>query len=70
MEAFTYLRLGSDESGESHFEEVELKLELTDFAPPADPLHVGVLGEATSIVVIAGDESWAGDEPHPPAITT
>jgi hypothetical protein len=28
MEAFTYLRLFADEDGESHFEEVELPLEL------------------------------------------
>jgi hypothetical protein len=65
MEAFTYLRLYSDEDGESHFEEVELSLELTDFAPPAEPLHLAVLGQATGVVLVAGDESWAGDELHP-----
>ena len=65
MDDFTYLRLYSDESGESHFEEVSLALELTDFAPPAAPAHLAAIGQVSSMAIVAGDESWAGEEPHP-----
>ena len=34
------IRLYSDAAGESHFEQVELKLTLRKFAPPAAPLRV------------------------------
>ena len=64
-ETFTYLRLYSDDTGESHFEEVEVTLALTDFAPPAAPAYLATLGEATSILILAGDENWGGTEPHP-----
>jgi hypothetical protein len=33
-----YLRIYADVSGESHFEDVNIKLTQTDFAPPAPPL--------------------------------
>ena len=33
-------RLYSDAAGESHFEQVDLKLTLREFAPPAAPLRV------------------------------
>jgi hypothetical protein len=62
---FAYLRLYTDEAGESHFQEIAVTLELTDFAPPAEPACLASLGDATSIAVIAGDGSWGGDEPHP-----
>src|SRR6266545_7296120 len=62
---FTYVRLFSDESGDSHFEDVEVGLELTDFAPPAAPLHVASLGAASSLMLVGADSSWRGDELHP-----
>jgi hypothetical protein len=62
---FSYQRLYADESGESHFDQVEVALQLTDFAPPAAPAHLAVLGDVTSVAVVAGDEAWAGGEPHP-----
>jgi hypothetical protein len=65
LDDFSYLRLFADEAGESHFDEVEVPLELTDFAPPADPAHLASLGEATALAVVAGDETWGGAEPHP-----
>ena len=34
------IRLYSDAAGESHFEQVDLKLTLREFAPPAAPLRV------------------------------
>jgi hypothetical protein len=65
VKTFAFLRLYADEAGESHFEEVEVTLAPTDFAPPAAPAHLAVLGEATSVAVVAGDETWRGSEPHP-----
>lgn len=35
----TYARLYADENGESHFEDVEIDLKLTDYAPPAHRLN-------------------------------
>jgi hypothetical protein len=65
MDEFTYNRLYADESGESRFEEVSVSLELTDFAPPAAPAHLAAIGEVSSMAIVVGDESWAGEEPHP-----
>jgi len=42
------------------------QLEERDFAPPAAPLSVGALGEATgSFLLVAGPRGWRGDAPHP-----
>jgi hypothetical protein len=65
MDDFRFTRLFADDSGESHFEEVSLSLELIDFAPPAAPAHLAAIGEVSSMAIVAGDESWAGEEPHP-----
>jgi hypothetical protein len=61
-----YVRLFAGEDGASHIEEGEAELEQHDFAPPAAPLSVGVLGEATgSFLIVAGPGGWHGDVPHP-----
>jgi hypothetical protein len=62
---FRYVRLYADEQGESHFAELDVELEPTDFAPPAAPLNLASLGSATGAVVVGADESWAGDALHP-----
>jgi hypothetical protein len=62
---FTYVRLFSDGSGDSHFEDVEVGFALTDFAPPAAPLHVASLGAASSLMLVGADSGWRGDEMHP-----
>jgi len=40
MQKVNYVRLYTDESGESHFEDLELELPPVDFAPPAGPLNI------------------------------
>jgi hypothetical protein len=35
----TYARLYADDQGESHFEDIEIDLALTEYAPPAPPLR-------------------------------
>lgn len=42
-----------------------MTLALTDFAPPAAPAHLVALGEATAIAIVAGNESWRGEQPQP-----
>jgi len=66
VEVFRYVRLFTGDDGRSHFEELEVPLEERDFAPPAAPLSVGALGEATgSFLLVAGPQRWRGDAPHP-----
>lgn len=35
-----YTRLYADDHGESHFEDIEIDLTLTEYAPPAPPLEL------------------------------
>jgi len=66
MELFRYVRLFTGEDGRSHFEDLDAPLEERDFAPPAAPLSVGALGEATgSFLLVGGPGGWRGDVPHP-----
>ena len=45
----TYIRLYADEFGESHFEDVEVDLTLTDYAPPAPPLNLSAFFPASQV---------------------
>lgn len=65
MQQEGYLRLFADAQGESHFEEVEANLELTDFAPPSVPVHVASLFPATACGLIGSAADWDGSSPHP-----
>ena len=51
-----YVRLYSDEGGDSHFEDVEVGFESVDFAPPAPPLD---LSSSTPASQLPGDSSFA-----------
>lgn len=59
------LRLYADESGESHFDTLEIPLTARDFAPPAAPLQVSPEQAAAYYVVIQLPVGWGGDRPHP-----
>jgi hypothetical protein len=65
MVQFKFVRLYSDELGDSHFDEQRLAMTLADFAPPAPPLAVSARQEASGFVVIQLPVAWCGDEPHP-----
>lgn len=65
MQVFAYVRVHSDDAGESHFEDVEATMELTDFAPPAAPVNLAPLGQAEAVALFGGDSDWGGDVPHP-----
>jgi hypothetical protein len=55
----------NDDSGESHFEDVDATLVPTDFAPPAPPIDLAALGQAERIALVGGDRDWGGEIPHP-----
>ena len=57
----TYTRLFTDDNGESHFEDCEAELALTDFAPPASPLAVSESFPASNAAFLAGPSGWTGD---------
>ena len=61
-----YLRLYSDASGESHFEECELALQEQDYAPPADPLLVSEHFPANAFHIIEMPVGWVGNWHHAP----
>src|SRR5436309_1328863 len=57
----TYARLYADASGESHFEEVEMDLTLTDYAPPAPPLNLSASLPATQVGFMNASAGWSSD---------
>jgi hypothetical protein len=70
MEAgLTYVRVFADEQGRSRLEEQALAFDRELSAPPAEPLKVASLlaafGAPEDVMLVAGDSSWAGSEPHP-----
>jgi hypothetical protein len=65
MQQAKYVHLYSDESGESHFEDLETALPPVDFAQPAAPLNIGQLLPATQTLWMGAPAGWAGEEFHP-----
>ena len=54
-------RLYSDATGESHFEEVEIDLDLTDYAPPAPPLYLSADTPAGQFTIMKAPAGWSSD---------
>jgi hypothetical protein len=61
------VRLYSDLSGESHFEDLEEELTATNFAPPAAPLYLSSLISATQTGLLGAPAGWIGDWHPSPA---
>ena len=57
----TYTRLFSDAHGESHFEDVEIDLTLTEYAPPAPPLELSSITLAKQFGFMNAPAGWASD---------
>lgn len=57
----TYTRLYSDDQGESHFEDVEIDLALTDYAPPAPPLGLSSFTPSTQFGFMNAPAGWSSD---------
>jgi len=56
-----YLRLFSDSTGESHFEDIEIDLAATDYAPPAPPLNLSASMPATQFRFMQAPAGWTSD---------
>src|SRR5258708_7809581 len=56
-----YTRLYADEHGESHFEDVQIGLTLTDYAPPAPPLELSSFKPATQFGFMNAPSGWSSD---------
>jgi len=56
-----YTCLYADSGGESHFKDVEIEFQETDFAPPAMPLNVSSFSLATECGFVIAPPGWHGD---------
>ncbi len=56
-----YVRLYSDDQGESHFEDVEVPLTPVEFAPPAPPLFLSPFAPAQQSALLVAPAGWFGD---------
>jgi hypothetical protein len=56
-----YVRLYSDKDGESHFEDVQIEFNTVDFAPPAPPLDIAMMGATTQYGILKAPPGWVGD---------
>ena len=56
-----YVRVYTDEDGESHFEDVEVSFNSVDFAPPAPPLDLSAFSPATQFGFLRAPVGWIGD---------
>ena len=65
MQQAKYVRIFSDENGESHFEDIEMSLPPVDFAPPAAPLKIALFLPATQTLWLGVPVGRAGEEFHP-----
>jgi len=61
MNQFEYLRIYTDENDCSHFEEVEVSLSSTDYAPPAPNLNTSTIEAADKYAFLDLPVSWYGD---------
>ncbi|HYH11676.1 MAG TPA: hypothetical protein VD789_04900 [Thermomicrobiales bacterium] len=65
MSEFRYVRVTSNAAGDSQFEDLGMAMQMVDYAPPAAPLDIATLGEATAVSVIRGSSNWRGEALHP-----
>ena len=56
-----YIRLYADASGETHFADVVVELDVVDFAPPAPPLDLSAYHEADRYAFCRFPAGWHGD---------
>ena len=54
-------RIWADEHGTSHFDDVEIDLESTDYAPPAPPFKVSAPFAAERALLFEFPVGWYGD---------
>jgi hypothetical protein len=67
MDPVQYVRLYADEQGESHFEDVQVSMTTTGFAPPAPPLDISEFVGARRFAFLRAPAGWFGDWHPAPA---
>ena len=65
MHEFRYVRLFSDASGDSHFQDMPVSLDRELSVPPAPPLRMRALGLAVTVALVGGESGWHGKVAHP-----
>jgi hypothetical protein len=58
---FTFTRLYSDLSGESHFGDVEINFTSVDYTASAPPLNLSVLLKANNVRFMEAPAGWSSD---------
>src|SRR6185369_7772148 len=58
---FTFTRLYSDWSGESHFEDIEVPFTAVDFTGAAPPLNLSDITEANNVRFMEAPAGWTSD---------
>ena len=57
----TYVRIYTDDEGETHIEDLAVALEPIDFAPPAPPLHLSPFVPVARLGYLHAPPGWCGD---------
>jgi hypothetical protein len=65
MQSARYVRLYSDDLGESHFEDVEVPLQQQDFAHADTPLNVARFLPADAVYWVGAPADWSDELLHP-----
>ena len=63
-----YTRLFADDTGESHFEDVAVKFQDMDYAPPSPPMGLSQMMPATQTGFLLASLDWKGEVWHPVAV--
>jgi hypothetical protein len=58
---FTFTRLYSDPSGESHFDDVEVPFAAVDYTPAAPPLNLSTITDANTVRFMEAPAGWSSD---------
>jgi hypothetical protein len=56
-----YIRIYTSPDGATHFEEVEVEMHETTYAPPAPPLQISEPSPATAVAWVTLPVGWFGD---------
>ena len=57
----SYVRIYADDQGESHFEDVEVPLDLVEVAPGISPLFASAFHEASRYAFLKAEPGWRED---------
>ena len=61
-----YVRLHADKNGQTHFEDITLKLDEADYRPPAPLAFVSHTFDTDGLQFIRLPSGWVADSIHPP----